>query len=52
MSRCVAAVYHLRRTDRTKSGFEMHYTQEQCKRAARLGHKTCWQHYWMPYDRP
>jgi hypothetical protein len=44
--RCTAAVYHrdtYRRTGRTKSGFEMHYTQSQCvRRATRDG--RCWQH--------
>lgn len=48
--RCRASVYHKdvprytgRRTRNNRSGFEMHYTQEQCKRnAAKDG--RCYQH--------
>lgn len=44
--RCAAAVWRrdtYRRTGRTKSGFELHYTMDQCKRKATHG-KYCKQH--------
>lgn len=43
---CVAAVYKAdvpRRTGRGPTGFEMHYTKCQCKRAA-IFDGRCWQH--------
>lgn len=43
---CVATVWKpdcLRRTGRGQSGFEMHYSKEQCKRAATHDGR-CWQH--------
>lgn len=42
---CEAKVYKrdtYRRTGRGKTGFEMHYTLEQCKRQGKP--KYCWQH--------
>jgi len=47
--RCRAGVYHrdtYRRIGRGKSGFSMHYTREQCTRAAKADGR-CWQH---PHD--
>lgn len=43
---CAAIVYKrdtYRRTGRTKSGFEMHYTKQRCTRRAVVG-LFCWQH--------
>jgi len=45
--RCRAHVYKpelLRRTGRTKGGFERHYTRHQCRRTSIAGRRTCWQH--------
>ena len=45
--RCQALTYkreELRRTGRTKSGFERHYVKAQCKRPARIGSNMCRQH--------
>lgn len=45
--RCVAVVWKrdtLRYTGRTKGGFEMHYTQAQCARAATCPDRLCRQH--------
>lgn len=44
--KCHAIVYHrdtYRRTGRGKSGFELHYDPEQCKRKATVGN-YCTQH--------
>lgn len=44
--RCCGLVYKrdtYRRTGRGRSGFEMHYTKQQCTRAATKG-DYCWQH--------
>jgi hypothetical protein len=44
--RCRVVIYKrdtYRRTGRTKSGFEPHYTKEQCSRRATSGSR-CWQH--------
>lgn len=43
---CVAAVWKrdcYRRTGRGPTGFEMHYTKEQCRRRA-TNDGRCWQH--------
>lgn len=43
---CNATVWKadvLRRTGRGPTGFEMHYTKNQCKRPARFDGR-CWQH--------
>lgn len=41
-----------RRTGRTKSGFEMHYTERQCRRKALRGcGNLCAQHYGMSLER-
>jgi hypothetical protein len=43
---CLATVWKrdtYRRTGRGPTGFEMHYSQEQCKRPARFDGR-CWQH--------
>lgn len=47
---CDAAVYRrdtYRYSGRGGSGFEMHYEQGQCKRAASVG-PLCWQHAERP----
>ena len=44
--RCHAAIYHrdtYRRTGRGPTGFQLHYTYNQCSRKATHG-KWCWQH--------
>lgn len=48
--RCQIAVFKrdtYRRTGRTKSGFEMHYSKEQCSRAALESRDCCKQHATM-----
>lgn len=54
--RCSARIWvkdTYRRTGRTKSGFEMHYTAKQCSRRAKSDGR-CWQHPrdlgFMDYD--
>ncbi len=45
--RCEALVYErntYRYTGRTRSGFEMHYNERQCKRKVRSGQRLCAQH--------
>lgn len=44
--RCKATIYKrdtYRYTGRVKSGFEMHYTEEQCSRRS-VQDSRCWQH--------
>lgn len=44
--RCQVTVWKrdtYRQTGRGKSGFEMHYSECQCERAAKFGNR-CWQH--------
>lgn len=52
--RCEATVFRrdtYRRTGRGKHGFELHYTEGQCKRPANA-HGYCWQHqYMVPHQR-
>jgi len=48
MAQCKEMVYvrdTYRRTGRGQSGFEMHYTCQQCKRKAGVN-GYCWQHSW------
>ena len=50
MSRCEAVIYKrdtYRRTGRTKSGFELHYTRQRCSRQAK-GDGLCAQHLKRP----
>lgn len=50
---CKATVYHrdqLRRTGRGPTGFEMHYTEDQCKRKPYKG-GYCWQHKYLIEER-
>ena len=47
--RCEATVYRrdtYRYTGRGPGGFEMHYTQGKCRRAAKAN-RLCWQHQWV-----
>jgi len=38
-----------RRTGRGRSGFELHYNREQCRRSVKEGTNFCWQHQrWVP----
>lgn len=51
MAQCAATIYvrdTYRRTGRGRSGFEMHYTRQQCSRATPEGERYCWQHRGHP----
>lgn len=46
-NRCAASVWHrdtYRRTGRGRTGFELHYIEEQCKRKPVPGKRHCTQH--------
>lgn len=50
--RCLETVYVkdvYRRTGRGPSGFEMHYTEQQCSRKHQEERQYCWQHPYSEY---